>query len=63
MTNVAGYHVTITSMSTSVNYSFHALQEHSLTVTLPLPDRYEVQVVAYNDAGMSPPAVMTFDLF
>ena len=61
--SVGGYHVKITSMSTSVDYSFHAIREHSLTVTLPLPARYEVHVVAYNDAGTSPPALMTFDLF
>jgi Fibronectin type III domain len=51
-----GYHVRITSLSTSWEYMFSAGRETMLTVNLPVGEIYAATVVAYNRAGESPPS-------
>jgi hypothetical protein len=62
--NVAGYRAYITALSTSVRQTIDAGSELWLTVDLPIGERYDLTVTAYNAAGESPPASpIQFDLF
>ncbi len=62
--NAAGYRAYITALSTSVRQTFDAGFEPQLTVDLPIGERYDLTVTAYNAAGESPPASpIQFDLF
>jgi hypothetical protein len=62
--NVAGYRAYITALSTSVRQTIDAGSEPQVTVDLPIGERYDLTVTAYNAAGESPPASpIQFDLF
>lgn len=62
--NAAGYRAYITALSTSVRQTIDAGSEPRLTVDLPIGERYDLTVTAYNAAGESPPASpIQFDLF
>ena len=62
--NAAGYRAYITALSTSVRQTIDAGSEPQLTVDLPIGERYDLTVTAYNAAGESPPASpIQFDLF
>lgn len=62
--NAAGYRAYITTLSNSVQQTFDAGSEPQLTVDLPIGERYDLTVTAYNAAGESPPASpIQFDLF
>lgn len=62
--NAAGYRAYITTLSTSVQQTIDAGADFQLTVELPIGERYDLTVTAYNAAGESPPAgPIQFDLF
>jgi len=62
--NAAGYRAYITALSTLVRQTIDAGSEPQLTVDLPIGERYDLTVTAYNAAGESPPASpIQFDLF
>lgn len=62
--NAAGYRAYITALSTSVRQTIDAGSEPRLTIDLPIGERYDLTVTAYNAAGESPPASpIQFDLF
>ena len=59
-----GYKIKITTLSPLTQYAFDTGPGTHLTVDLPMGKSYFATVVAYNDAGQSPPAdYIRFDLF
>lgn len=62
--NVDGYRAYVTTLSTSVRDTIEIGLVTRLSVDLPVGEKYEVTVTAYNTGGESPPAVpVQFDLF
>lgn len=62
--NANGYRVYVTAVSTLVQHAIDAGPEPRLTVDLPIGERYDLTVTAYNADGESPPASpIQFDLF
>lgn len=61
---VNGYRAYITTLSTTMRFIIDIGLETRFSVDLPIGERYEVTVTAYNDGGESPPAVpVQFDFF
>ena len=52
----AGYRVKVRSLSTTMQYHFDTGLQTELTLLLPLDQQYSFTVVAYNQAGESPPS-------
>jgi hypothetical protein len=62
--NMAGYRVYVTTVSALAQYTFDAGLQTTITVALPIGERYSVTLTAYNAGGESPPAgPIQFDLF